>query len=717
MIKPLYLFPLLILVCFSTCFTQQLPFQFDFLTGLFPTGWKTNGTSFYKNSGNPAPALKFDDTKDYLEIPLIKGTGELTFDICGNDFSGGIFTVEATGEAKKWKPIVTYTELTKNYQKKTVKLNGSYTHIRFIYSSKNVGNIGIDNLYFTKAPDNHLCYAQLSHQSKDLESTDTLFIQSELKQSIPFELLMENLGFTEKLKITAVELKKDELHEIKLMPYTSTIEPKKSSTIKLIFTPKKQGTRITELELKTSDKQHPIFKLYLVINGGLHEKITLGKIDLKLDYTKSYRAQLHIQYAKDYYLVLFKQGIENEIQPENGKSYKRGDLIGSYKVLSSGADSIVLPKHIVANSSYHFKVFKQDGLGPFLRYSTDFKTLFFKTPDHAYSTNYYADLDVLSSNFPTKLCQKVQHHKTFEYGDYIEFMVNGYYENDTNQGKKFVRCVYSDVIQYYSGNFDFTSTGFSREHTYCHSWMPTHPAQGRPEYSDFHHLFLTHQTGANGVRSNYPLGEVVKVEKTFGNCEFGKDEKGNTVFEPSDLHKGRAARALLYMLTAYQNQKGEQWKLPKYISTSIPFGQSIETLLNWHFSYPPSNEEKAVNDYLDSLQGNRNPFVDNPIFAAYIDFETFHHQPNGFANGLQTSPNAEIRIFPNPAQTIITISAKNDIIKEIQFFGSDGKVISEPLKNNTLKEVTLSTEPFKKGIYLIHVKTSKHEINQMIHLQ
>src|SRR5690554_7790101 len=74
--------------------------------------------------------------------------------------------------------------------------------------------------------------------------------------------------------------------------------------------------------------------------------------------------------------------------------------------------------------------------------------------------------------------------------------------------------------------FPYT-TLFRSEHTYPHSWFPTHPAnstygQEEDEYIDYHNLYPINQNEANQPRNNLPFGVVEEV--VFEYLE-GKDRK------------------------------------------------------------------------------------------------------------------------------------------------------------------------------------------------
>jgi deoxyribonuclease-1 len=89
---------------------------------------------------------------------------------------------------------------------------------------------------------------------------------------------------------------------------------------------------------------------------------------------------------------------------------------------------------------------------------------------------------------------------------------------------------------------------------------------------------------------------------TFGILDESveKDEFGMRIYlslvEPSDDRKGDVARTIFYMHKTYD--------LP------IP-GQAIDYIL-WNEQDPPSEEEKARNDLIESIQGSRNIFIDDP---------------------------------------------------------------------------------------------------------
>jgi len=253
-----------------------------------------------------------------------------------------------------------------------------------------------------------------------------------------------------------------------------------------------------------------------------------------------------------------------------------------------------------------------------------------------------------------------------------------------------------------------------------------------PEYNDYHMLTPTNQIQVNAMRSNYPLGEVVGTPTyTYLGCKVGFDASGHKVFEPRDSDKGDAARAMLYECIAYTGVPysgpantdcvydggPNSWSLPSFISTSIPYGQDQNVLKRWHYMDPPDAREIARNDYVDSLQGNRNPFIDSVQYVCYIDFRTMTKIPgavvpcNNPTTGIeeQNANNDAIFIAPNPSNGnfMITYNAMKSETVRMRMFDMMGRVVySNTVKVNAgYTPMDISIEGLSKGIYTFECAT------------
>lgn len=99
-----------------------------------------------------APLLKFDGTGGYVIIHFNGEPGMLSYDIKGNSYSGGTFTVQESADGSAYTNIVGYTELGSE-ETKTHTLAATSRYVKFIYTEKVSGNVALGNITISK-PDN-----------------------------------------------------------------------------------------------------------------------------------------------------------------------------------------------------------------------------------------------------------------------------------------------------------------------------------------------------------------------------------------------------------------------------------------------------------------------------------------------------------------------------------------------------------------------------------
>ena len=170
--------------------------------------------------------------------------------------------------------------------------------------------------------------------------------------------------------------------------------------------------------------------------------------------------------------------------------------------------------------------------------------------------------------------------------------------NGQGASQNTLECVYTGTLAVgYTSRADAQTTfNFNTEHTFPQGTF----SQNEPMRSDLHHLFPTYEP-ANSTRGNDPFGYVSNPTWQLG----GSKSNGST-FEPRDVHKGDAARAMLYFLIRYQNYQN-------YVSAAH---QNI--LRDWAQQYLPDSIERKRNDDIFAMQKNRNPFIDHPEFLERI---------------------------------------------------------------------------------------------------
>ena len=73
----------------------------------------------------------------------------------------------------------------------------------------------------------------------------------------------------------------------------------------------------------------------------------------------------------------------------------------------------------------------------------------------------------------------------------------------------------------------------------------------------------------------------------------------------------------MYMFVRYQNQC-EPGNVGVGTQLYSPNGDMPDIFLEWNVSDPVSEFEELRNDEISNVQGNRNPFIDNPYLATLI---------------------------------------------------------------------------------------------------
>jgi len=127
----------------------ELPFSFnggradiEGTDGLTQEGLGTD----YNATSNPTTKLKFDGTGDWLLLQFNERPGTLTFDIKGNSFSGGTFTVQTSEDGATYTDLETYTDLGDTQSESFNTLGENVRYIKWIYTEKSSGNVGLGNI-------------------------------------------------------------------------------------------------------------------------------------------------------------------------------------------------------------------------------------------------------------------------------------------------------------------------------------------------------------------------------------------------------------------------------------------------------------------------------------------------------------------------------------------------------------------------------------------
>ena len=715
--KTLY-FSLLFLASHLVGYSQAvLPTNWSFTTAILPTGWSESSSNFYTGSGNTPPAKKFTATGEYLTINFASAPGALTYYLTANVSTGstftGTFTVQESTNGTTWTTLHTHTAPSVgSYTMYTDVPQSTSRYIRFFFTNKLSGNIGLDDVTIaapTATPEQEI---NVKYGTATVVSGGTQVMNSAVSTMTTGTFTIENLGTSSALAISNATISGPNAGDFSVASFPNSVTALQTGNLVVNFTPSAAGTRTAILTIASNDVDEANYIINLYgIGGTLATEPTSQPTALTFSNVKTYRlmASFTPVSSVDGYIVLRKKGSAITGVPADGISYQRGDIIGDAQVVYSANTSSFVPNYIVASENYYFAVYAYNGPSTFRNYLTSSPlTGNVSTPSTMLPANYYSGISTTNTNLVSALHAKVNPHTMKYYSDYSTLFIKNFIVRDTTDNRRVVTCVYSGENKIYSEPFDFTTNGYSREHTFCHNWMPTNPADALPEYNDYHHLFPTNQNNANAVRSNYPLGKVVTPSSTFLGCKFGLDANNHQVFEPRDEHKGDAARAMMYESICYTSVSGNLWAFPSNIS-NWGYGQDQYILKQWHFQDPPNGYEIARNDFLDSLQGNRNPFVDSADYACFINFSNMTYETNGCLASVDEISENRFYVYPNPANTTVSLSVDGTTILHFTITDLNGRVIKNEMVNN-IQLVKVDVSSIKSGSYIVKAVTPYGEV-------
>lgn len=201
-------------------------------------------------------------------------------------------------------------------------------------------------------------------------------------------------------------------------------------------------------------------------------------------------------------------------------------------------------------------------------------------------TSFYNSVRTLrNDDLRQKLHDAIANQKFFDYGDARRMVML-----QVDNFDSYIECYYTGKVV--SAREMPKSTVMNIEHT----WPQSKGATGIAK-SDMHHLFPTDPV-ANSTRSSLAFGDITNPK-----WQDGGSRCDGKRFEVRKEFRGNSARGIFYFAVRYDKQISQAEE---------------DTLRRWHKEDPVDANEKARNDRVESLQGNRNPFIDNPEFVDQI---------------------------------------------------------------------------------------------------
>lgn len=244
------------------------------------------------------------------------------------------------------------------------------------------------------------------------------------------------------------------------------------------------------------------------------------------------------------------------------------------------------------------------------------------------------------------------------------------------------------------GNYSGEGDCYNREHSFPNSWFG---GEVYPMYSDLFHLYPT-DGWVNNKRGNYPFGVTTGPTWTSTNgSKLGPSSYtgySGVVFEPVNGYKGDFARSYFYMAVRYYGEDSG-WLGSDMVTGSQLKPWALKMLMEWDIADPVSQKERDRNEAVYLIQGNRNPFIDNPFYSELIW---------GTQSGTEdTGISGSLKVWPNPANGRVTVELPDNFPGEyaLKIVDISGRKILD--KSVSGQPVILDVTSFNTGYYILFI--------------
>lgn len=716
-------------------------------SGTLPTGYTENdlnSSHFYTTTPyyvSPASAYKMDRQDEWLKVWVNDVPGAISYQIRGTGSApwSGTVKLQESVDGTTWTDLHVYVngDIDANAWALHTDVPASTTrYLRFYYTVKASGyNLGIDDINVAIPSAGPAQEISASYLSTNVPNNGTVYFNSPVGTATPVTINLSNLGTVNALNITSATLSGAGSADYSITVSPTTIAALGTSPVTLSFNPSVAGTRDAILTLANNDADENPFIINLKgIGGSYATEPASNPTTLSFSNIKAWKMTPRwTTTAADGYLVLRSLGTPVTDAPTDGVIYDKGQGIGSSKVFYVGNGDSVKVQEMVANTTYYYAVFAYNGVGAYTNYKQSAPTTGSQMSAAGNPGTYYSTVDSTSASFVSQLTSKVNTHNQIFYSDYDNTIITNFYVRDTIGDSMVVNCEYSGEYKMYKPPFDFTTENRSREHCLASSWMPTFGTSDHSDkaaYSDLHNLKFVNQNQVNAPRSNHAFGEPTTGIVSYLLATWGQNAIGYDVFSPRTDFRGDIARSLFYMSTCYNNAPNTGGTSGGVINSwawndllvAATFGDTAwhlsskldqDLMKQWSELDPPSNEEIARNEYVASVQNNRNPFVDHPSWVCLIDFNTMSKTANCNV-GIANLPNQiQATVYPNPTSDVLQIELDetlNNAVATLQ--DVQGKVVyTQSIKGSA---TTMSVGHLVKGMYILHISAEGKDFNQKI---
>lgn len=227
-------------------------------------------------------------------------------------------------------------------------------------------------------------------------------------------------------------------------------------------------------------------------------------------------------------------------------------------------------------------------------------------------------------------------------------------------------------------------------------WLSTSAAATVDGVSDAHHI-RAENGQENSSRNN----------KNYGTTNSATVYAGPVGTQGS--WRGDVARACFYMAVRFNGLNVLNGD-PSENNAGNPSGNigDLATLLSWNISDKSDDYEMSRNNYVQTWQNNRNPFIDYPLLADYI-FGANFGQPWFAALSSESFDASEVKVFPNPASEHIFVSGLLSSSKVEIFSVSGAKVFEKIINQDQMIPID-----FETGMYFVKISNEDKQIVKKI---
>jgi endonuclease I len=185
---------------------------------------------------------------------------------------------------------------------------------------------------------------------------------------------------------------------------------------------------------------------------------------------------------------------------------------------------------------------------------------------------------------------------------------------------------------------------------------------------------------------------------------------------PGDEWKGDCARIIMYMYLRYGTRC-----VPADVGTGTvnsTDANMVNLFLDWNFEDPVSQFEEDRNDALQSHQGNRNPFIDNPRIAYQIWGGPLAEDTWG-GLGDEENKNELLTIYPNPIEgDLFYVSGLNTTnLHSISLYSITGQLVKSFYLNKLINSGSGLIDEIQNGTYILSIIYDQEVVERKLIIQ